>query len=163
MAGSVFFEWPTDQKAESGFNAWFDNVLMRAYVDAADQNTTVYNGKTHATNALSSFQQNLDYAFDNYQRQYMLPINLLAGWNETTGDPNVTKGFHQLAFASEYAMLAVWHYRQAQHTANIGHIKHEATKNISVYDLLGRRVTNLTPQSSARNRLLVINGKKYIK
>jgi hypothetical protein len=57
----------------------------------------------------------------------------------------------------------VWHYRQAQQTDNIGHIKHEATKNISVYDLLGRRVMNLTPQSSARNRLLVINGKKYIK
>ena len=63
ISGVVFFKWPTDNKAEEGFNAWFDDVLMRAYVDAAPYNTTTYNNKTHAENALQSFEQNLDYAF----------------------------------------------------------------------------------------------------
>lgn len=160
ISGIVFFEWPTDEKAESGFNAWFDDVLMRAFVDAADRNTTTYNGKTHAQNALSSFQQNLDYAFDNYQKQYMLPINLLNGWDVSTGDANVTKGFHQLAFASEYAMLAVWHYRQEMQTNNIKVNKPEVKKKSFVYDLLGRKVTNYSFQSSKGARLLVSNGKK---
>lgn len=119
ISGITYYEWPTDPQAESGFNAWFDDVLMRAYVDAAPYNTTVYNGKTHAQNALASYQQNLDYAFDNYNRDNMLPINLLSGWNVSTGDPDVTKGFHQLAFASEYAMLAVWQFREATGTVGI--------------------------------------------
>lgn len=173
--GNVFYEWPTDSKAEEGFNAWFDNVLMRAYVDAADQNTTVYNGKSHAENALSSFQQNLDYAFDNYNRYDMLPINLLNGWEVSTGNANVTKGFHQLAFASEYAMLAVWHSRQSQMTdgidspnanpnpnlnPNANKSKIENTVNRKCFDLLGRSVS--FSGNSSQPSIVIVNGKKQI-
>ena len=174
ISGTVFYEWPTDSKAEEGFNAWFDNVLMRAYVDAADQNTTVYNGKTHAENALASFQQNLDYAFDNYQKQYMLPINLLNGWDVSTGDANVTKGFHQLAFASEYAMLAVWHSRQGQMTDGINApqtTKRPNDQTTKSYDLLGRPSQVTTPLSSrggagvgySHPSIVIVNGKKHIR
>ena len=159
--GTIFFEWPTDKKAEEGFNAWFDNVLMRAYVDAADQNTTVYNSKTHAENALNSFQQNLDYAFDNYQKQYMLPINLFDGWEVSTGDVNVTKGFHQLAFASEYAMLAVWHSRQGQMTDGIGENLNHRSLNGKCFDLLGRSVS--FTGNSSQPSIVIINGKKQIR
>ncbi len=99
--GVVFIQWPTDENALSGFNVWFDNVLMRAYVDAAA--STV---RESTTTSLGTFQTNLDYAYEKYQRNYMLPIDLLGGWNGSTK----TKGFHQSAFAAEYAMLAIWQY-----------------------------------------------------
>lgn len=102
------YEFTTDANAENGFRTWFNDVLMRAYVDAdpyADNNS--------ARTALSSFQYNLDYAFENYNRDNLLPIKLLDGW----GEASVTKGFHQFAFASEYAMLAVWNLRKAADSA----------------------------------------------
>lgn len=148
--GTTFYEWPTDAKAEEGFNAWFDNVLMRAYVDAATYNNTVYNGKTYAANALSSFQQNLDYAFDNYRQADCLPINLLNGWSATTGDPNITKGFHQLAFAAEYAMLAIWQLQQNTESAILSpsHSAHNVQAPTTLtYDLLGRPLPSRNPLS----------------
>ena len=154
--GVVYREWPTDPKAEEGFNAWFDDVLMRAYVDAAAYNTTVYNGKTHAENALASYQQNLDYAFEHYNRGNMLPINLLNGWSVSTGNVDVTKGFHQLAFASEYAMLAVWHFRQGHATGTLQTKLDVPTSHNKAYDLAGRRLSTL-PTSGC----FIVNGKKY--
>ncbi len=97
--GRVFTQWPTDENTLNGFNAWFDNVLMRAYVDDATQTVREY-----TTKALTTFQTNLDYAYDKYLRSNMLPIDLLGGWGGSTK----TKGFHQSAFAAEYAMLAIW-------------------------------------------------------
>ena len=155
MNGVVYYEWPTDPKAEEGFNAWFDNVLMRAYVDAAPYNTTVYNGKTYAQNALSSYQQNLDYAFEHYNQQNMLPINLLNGWEVSTGNADVTKGFHQLAFASEYAMLAVWQLRQEQQPENISHTKISSPAGV-FYDLLGHRV----PPTQLKKGIYIRQGQK---
>ena len=153
--GIVFFEWPTDEKAESGFNAWFDNVLMRAYVDAAPYNTSIYNGKTHAENALLSFQQNLDYATDNYARNAMLPINLLNGWSVSTGDENITKGFHQLAFAAEYAMLAVWHHRQNSQTEGLHAVANPTAYHQKTYNLLG--------QQYASKGICIVEGKKIVR
>lgn len=159
--GVVFYEWPTDAKAEEGFNAWFDDVLMRAYVDAAPYNTTTYNSKTHAENALLSFQQNLDYAFENYQKLSMLPINLLEGWEVSKGDANVTKGFHQLAFASEYAMLAVWHIQKSVPSAIVS-TRHDSSKtDVKSYDLSGRPANATTTRS--RTGIQIQKGKKYIK
>lgn len=93
------YEFTTDNTAENGFNTWFNDVLMRSYVDAFPfaENTT-------PKNALNSFQTNLDYAFENHNRNNLLPIHLLDGW----GDEVITKGFHQFSFASEYAILAKW-------------------------------------------------------
>gem|GEM_PF-364523 len=100
--GIRYQQWPTDAAATSGFNCWFNDVLMRAAVDA-----WIYDA-TGAARILQSFQTNLDYAWERYLTDDgFLPINLLEGWGEST----VTKGFHQLAFAAEYAMLAVWQQR----------------------------------------------------
>ena len=160
IEGVVFYEWPTDEKAESGFNAWFDDVLMRAYVDASAYDNTVYNGKTYAENALLSYQQNLDYAFEHYQQSYMLPINLLNGWSVSTGNPDITKGFHQFAFASEYAMLAVWHLQQAKKILGVTRIKRDTQSVLaSVYDLAGRKVIN-TANHQAPPKCLIVNGIK---
>lgn len=162
ISGVTFYEWPTDPKAEEGFNAWFDDVLMRAYVDAAPYNTTVYNGKTHADNALSSYEQNLNYAFENHNREGMLPINLLSGWEVSTGNADVTKGFHQLAFASEYAMLAVWQVRKSDQTEGIGPLSAHHS-SATTYDLLGRPVRYVATQSQPATPygLVISNGKKY--
>lgn len=88
----------TDKTAENGFTTWFNDVLMRSYVDACP-----YAGNNMAATGLKSFQTFLDYAFENHNRGNMLPIHLLEGW----GAEVKTKGFHQFAFASQYAMLAV--------------------------------------------------------
>ena len=107
------YEFTTDETAQNGFNTWFNDVLMRSYVDAYP-----YIGNTSAKNTLNSFQTNLDYAFINHNRGNMLPIMLLNGW----GTETVTKGFHQFSFASEYAMLAVWHLSQEGDNAAVGDI-----------------------------------------
>lgn len=93
------YVFSTDETAESGFGTWFNDVLMRSYIDAYP-----YDDSSYPRNALNSFQTNLDYAFENHNRNNLLPIHLIDGW----GDEKITKGFHQSAFASEYAMLAVW-------------------------------------------------------
>ncbi len=159
--GVVYREWPTDEKAESGFNAWFDNVLMRAYVDAHTYNTTIYNGKSHTQNALESFQQNLDYAYEHYNRSGMLPINLLGGWSLSTGDPDVTKGFHQMAFASELAMLAVWHQRVAQESASVSSPRSAAASDQAYYKLNGQHAG--TDLDTLPQGLYVTKGKKILK
>ena len=93
--------WPTDASATSGFNCWFNDVLMRACVDAWAYDPD------GAAKILNTFQEDLDFAWDHYLTDDCLPIDLIGGW----GDSPVTKPFHQLAFASEYAMLAVWRQR----------------------------------------------------
>lgn len=133
--GKVFYEWPTDDVATSGFNTWFDDVLMRAYVDAHPYNTTMTAQVTYTAASLASFQQNLDYAWENHLCDQLLPIHLIDGW----GDATVTKGFHQLAFASELAMLAVWQ-RRSQIEVGIRHLRTDAVcpDAQGCYDLLGR-------------------------
>ena len=59
----------------SGFCNWFNGVLMRGYVDA-------YSAHTVAASCIEAFQNNLDYAYENYQYKHMLPTNLLVGWNK---------------------------------------------------------------------------------
>ncbi len=102
--GVVYTQWPTDENALSGFNVWFDNVLMRAYADAVAPAASTSADNDAATAALTSFQTNLDFAYERFLRNYMLPIDLLGGWNGSTK----TKGFHQSTFAAEYALLAIW-------------------------------------------------------
>ena len=147
--GVVFRQWPTDPKAEEGFNTWFDNVLMRAYVDAAPYNTSP------TPTALNSFRLNLNYGWEHHLRDGLLPIHLIDGW----GDATVTKGFHQMAFASELAMLAVWQQRQAQPDA-VPQLPAEASVSPSategqLFDLQGRVATR-----PLRRGLYVLAGHK---
>ena len=82
----------------TGFNNWFNDVLMRGYV-------AVYPAYAGARKPVQSFQDNLDFAWDNYLYKDMLPSSLLAGWNMDRSKNNV-EGMFAFAFAAEYATLA---------------------------------------------------------
>jgi predicted alpha-1,6-mannanase (GH76 family) len=82
----------------SGFNNWFNGVMMRGYVD-------VYAADETVANYINSFQRNLDYGYDNFVYKGFLPTNLLVGWNRDNGKNN-TEGMFSFAFAAEYAVLA---------------------------------------------------------
>lgn len=82
----------------SGFNNWFNCVLMRGYLDA-------YPYEMGAETPLQSFQDNLDYSWDKYMYEDMLPTNLLLGWGSDRTRQNV-EGMFIFAFAAEYAALA---------------------------------------------------------
>ena len=88
-----YYSYPID-----GFNNWFNGVLFRGYVDAYP-----YDGA--AATAIDSFQKNLDYAWDNYLYDGMLPPSLLVGWNQDRSRNNV-EGMFIFAFAAEYAVLS---------------------------------------------------------
>ncbi|WP_276371775.1 glycoside hydrolase family 76 protein [Chryseolinea sp. H1M3-3] len=82
----------------SGFRNWFNGVLMRGYVD-------VYPAYGGVADYIDSFQKNLDYGYDNFLYEGVLPTNLLVGWNLDKGKNN-TEGMFSFAFAAEYAVLA---------------------------------------------------------
>lgn len=86
--------------AINGFNNWFNGVLMRGYVDVYP----FYNG---AAEPVDSFQMNLDYAYENYIYEGLLPHSLLVGWNTDRSKNNV-EGMFEFAFAAEYALLSAY-------------------------------------------------------
>lgn len=90
--------------AVDGFNNWFNGVLLRGWIDASDHYGNV------ALN-IGTFQTNLDYAWDNYLKDSMLPPSLLYGWNSAASKNNVEAMF-TFAFAAEYASLARWQLSQ---------------------------------------------------
>jgi predicted alpha-1,6-mannanase (GH76 family) len=82
----------------TGFNTWFNGVLMRAYVD-------VYPQYESAGKYAESFQKNLDYGYDNFLQEGFLPTSLLVGWNRDNGKNN-TEGMFNFTYAAEYAVLS---------------------------------------------------------
>jgi len=82
----------------SGFNNWFNNVLLRGYI-------SVYPLYKNVNLSINSFQQNLDYGYDNYYYRGFLPTNLLLGWGRDNNNNNL-EGIFNFAFAAEYATLA---------------------------------------------------------
>ena len=84
--------------AIDGFNNWFNGVLLRGYVDC-------YPYDSAAASAIDAFQQNLDYAWDNFLNENLLPPSLLVGWNTDRSRNNV-EGMFEFAFAAEYAVLS---------------------------------------------------------
>lgn len=82
----------------NGFAPWFNDVLMTGYAEA-------WRLAPDAVKGLASFQNNLDYAWDNYLTMGHLPADLLVGWSRTATDNN-TEGMFAFAYASEYAVLA---------------------------------------------------------
>lgn len=88
-----YYSFPID-----GFSTWFNDVLLRGYIDA--QSIGV-----NASVAIDSYQANLDYAWAKYRRSGLLPVNLLLGWNISYANNNVEAMF-SFSYASEYAMLA---------------------------------------------------------
>ncbi len=147
------YEFKTDETAENGFNTWFNNVLMRSYI------VSVPYEESNTVRGLKSFQYNLDYAFENHNRDNMLPIHLIDGW----GDEVYTKAFHQFAFASEYAMLAIWHI-DAYEAAAIDDITGDSvTENDDVYNLSGVKLGRLDEIRSTLPRgIYIVGGRKML-
>ena len=149
------YDFKTDKTAEEGFNTWFNNVLIRGYVYAEP-----YCDNTSATNGLKGIQVTLDYAFENHNRNNMLPIHLLAGW----GDEKITKPFHQFAFASEYSMLAVRYLTDAK-TGGVDSVlaDNENAGSDIVYNLSGVALGRLDEVEPTLPRgLYIVGGSKRI-
>ena len=81
----------------TGFNNWFNCVLLRGYADAVKS-------YPKAAEYAKAYQNNLDYAYSNHLYNHMLPPSLLAGWN-TSRDRNNMEAMFTFAFATEYAVL----------------------------------------------------------
>lgn len=92
----AYYSYDTD-----GFNNWFNGVLLRGYVDLypVDENVDYY---------INTFQQNLDYGYENHCYNGVLPTDLRLGWNSDHNDRN-TEGMFGFSFAAEYALLARYH------------------------------------------------------
>nr|MBD3621865.1 hydrolase [Sunxiuqinia sp.] len=82
----------------SGFRNWFNGVLMRGYVD-------IYAAHEKVDEYINTFQQNLDYGYENFLYNGFLPANLLVGWS-ADHSKNRTEGMFNFAFAAEYAVLS---------------------------------------------------------
>ena len=88
----------------SGFRNWFNGVLMRGYVD-------VYPAYDGVADYINSFQENLDYAYENFLYNGFLPTNLLVGWSLNNSN-NKTEAMFNFAFAAEYAVLAKYEFEK---------------------------------------------------
>ena len=82
----------------TGFNNWFNGVLLRGWVDVSPFYSNV------GLN-VGSFQNNLDYAYSNYLKGGILPPRLLYGWSSQEANNNM-EGMFAFTFAAEYAVLA---------------------------------------------------------
>jgi len=82
----------------SGFNNWFNGVLMRGYMD-------VWSMYKATETYLDSFQKNLDYGYDNYLHEGHLPTNLLGGWDKDK-DKNGVEAMFMFTYAAQYAVLS---------------------------------------------------------
>lgn len=86
-------------------NVWFHDVLLRGYLVASE-----YYDKAHV--CVKSFQDNLDFGWDNYLKDGMLPISLLAGWSKDN-TKNEVNLMYTFARAADYANLAVYQLNKA--------------------------------------------------
>lgn len=148
------YEFTADATAREGFNTWFNDVLMRSYVDIYPLIDNV-----SAETGLKAFQTNLDYAFENHNRDNMLPIHLLDGW----GDEVITKGFHQFAFASEYALLATWLITTEKSEGAVqAPVAAEQPESDEVYSLNGRHMGKLSNVKDSLSRSVYVVGSQKV-
>lgn len=149
------YEFNTDKVATEGFNTWFNNVLMRSYVDALP-----YVSNNSARNGLDGFQYTLDYAYDNHNRNNLLPIHLLDGW----GSETVTKAFHQFTFAAQFALLAKQLVAESGNQDAVGDIVvDESPATGRVYNLGGRQVGDYENVKDTLPRdIYIVDGQKKV-
>ena len=83
--------------AYSDFSRWFDDVLMRGWIDATGIGVDAKEG-------VATFQTNLDYSWENFLRQNALPRGLTGGWSNNQAQNDV-RAIIAFAYASEYGML----------------------------------------------------------
>jgi len=83
--------------AYSDFSRWFDDVLMRGWMAAAEIGIDAKDG-------VATFQTNLDYAWENFLHNNALPRGLTGGWSNNQAQNDV-RAIVAFAYASEYGML----------------------------------------------------------
>ena len=115
----------------------------------------------YAKRGCENFQDNLDYAYENYLKDGFLPNNLLGGWEQNTK----TKAFHQAAYAAEYAKL-VQYIMTKDETTDIKNFNVEtAGKNVNVYSIDGSQVRSNVSKDKAldglRSGIYVVDGEKH--
>lgn len=148
------YEFNTDSKATDGFLTWFNDVLIRSFIDAAPY------AEAYATDPgkyLDFHQINLDNAFEKYNVGNLLPIHLRSGW----GSEVKTKPFHQFSFASEYAVLAKRLLAEAEDAAVDGVTDDSVAADSPVYSLSGVKLgsyADLRPVLAPG--LYIVAGKK---
>lgn len=148
------YEFNTDSKATDGFLTWFNDVLIRSFIDAAPY------AEAYATDPgkyLDFHQVNLDNAFEKYNVGNLLPIHLRSGW----GSEVKTKPFHQFSFASEYAVLAKRLLAEAEDAAVDGVADDSVAADSPVYSLSGVKLgsyADLRPVLAPG--LYIVAGKK---
>ena len=137
----TYRQFPTYDKIEdngtaNGFNVWFNNVLVRAWADAMDY--ADYRSGKGAREGLEAIQKNLDYAWEHHKKDPgFLPFDLLNGW----GDEKNTKGFHQLAYAAEYAKLVKYQLQKASGDVDYIDVKIEIDGEGGTVEYLNRKAT----------------------
>lgn len=81
---------------------WFNLVLLQGFLDLYPYDPD------SVEKYILSFQTSLDYAYDNYLKDGMLPRDYVNGW-DNTGSYDRSKNVMDQASASQmYAMLALW-------------------------------------------------------
>jgi len=80
-----------------GFCNWFNGVLLRGFLET-------YINHNKALTAITSFQNNLDYGYNRFKLNGLLPSDLLNGWGDNK-DAQDVEGMFQFTFAAEYALL----------------------------------------------------------
>ena len=148
------YEFNTDSKATDGFLTWFNDVLIRSFIDAAPY------AEAYATDPgkyLDFHQVNLDNAFEKYNVGNLLPIHLRSGW----GSEVKTKPFHQFSFASEYAVLAKRLLAETEDAAVDGVADDSVAADSPVYSLSGVKLGSYADlRSVLAPGLYIVAGKK---
>jgi len=81
----------------SGFNNWFNGILLRGYHEATVLDAAI-------GDYVTAFQRNLDYGFEHFHRDGFLPTDLLKGW-DAEKEPQGLEGMFMFTYAAQYALL----------------------------------------------------------
>lgn len=89
-------------------NIWFNCILLRGYLDLypyAPEEAAFY---------INTFQNTMDFAYENYYYEGYLPINWIRGWGVMDRDKELKKdSLDHTANIEMYAMLANWQAERA--------------------------------------------------
>ena len=136
-------------------NAWFNDVLIRSFIDAYEADSTVN------TIGIDYAQKNLDYGYDNCLVGGLLPYNLI---ESTTDDIPLQQ---EMAFISVYAQLAKYQMHKSEKTTTgIAEVikKKDRPSNRSVYNLSGMMISTDTNNfQNLPHGIYIVGGKKAVK
>jgi uncharacterized protein YyaL (SSP411 family) len=84
-------------------NIWFNCILLRGYIDLYEY------APEQAEEYIMTFQNTMDFAYENYLYEGYLPINWIRGWGTQERDKDLRRNaLDHAANIEMYAMLANW-------------------------------------------------------